>query len=214
MEMFLAHGYAGTNIGSIAMAAGVSKATIYTYFKDKAGLVSAVIRNAGLHLATSCSQALSAPGDIERVLTDFACTYIRGMLRGVGERSFYEISRLVLELSLEHRDIVQVWTDTLVQAIGKPLRTFLQAQIDKGALIASYDASFLTLHFAQTLFYTALTIVTPNGRVGQTPEQYDVDEFAKQKVRLFLRGCSALESPGSIKRKATQRLKHDAGRLR
>jgi TetR/AcrR family transcriptional repressor of mexJK operon len=200
-ELFLTHGYEGTNIESIAMASGVSKATIYSFFKDKPGLVSAVIRNAGLNLAAACNQGLDETGDIEEVLTRFASSYIRGMLRNIGKRSFYEISRLVLELSHEHREIVEVWRDILVQAIGEPLRAYLQAQIDRSVLTASYDATFLTVHFTQSLFYCAVTIVAPDG-VGQAPKQSDVDELATRKVRLFLRGCSATKAFRSKKRRA------------
>jgi TetR/AcrR family transcriptional regulator, regulator of autoinduction and epiphytic fitness len=43
MQEFLAHGYAGTSMDRIAMAAGVSKATVYSHFQDKEGLFTALI---------------------------------------------------------------------------------------------------------------------------------------------------------------------------
>lgn len=42
MTEFLSNGYAGTNMDAIATKAGVSKATIYSYFQDKEGLFTAL----------------------------------------------------------------------------------------------------------------------------------------------------------------------------
>lgn len=42
-EIFLSHGYAGASVDDIVLKAGISKATLYKYFKDKETLFSAVI---------------------------------------------------------------------------------------------------------------------------------------------------------------------------
>ncbi|HEY9893395.1 MAG TPA: TetR/AcrR family transcriptional regulator [Candidatus Sericytochromatia bacterium] len=44
MQEFLAHGYAATSMDKVAVAAGVSKATVYSHFKDKEGLFTAIIQ--------------------------------------------------------------------------------------------------------------------------------------------------------------------------
>lgn len=43
MEEFLARGYAATSMDRVASAAGVSKATVYSHFKDKQGLFVGLI---------------------------------------------------------------------------------------------------------------------------------------------------------------------------
>ena len=45
MREFLARGYAGTSMEKVATAAGVSKPTVYSYFKDKGVLFQALIEN-------------------------------------------------------------------------------------------------------------------------------------------------------------------------
>ncbi len=45
MREFLARGYAGTSMEKVATAAGVSKPTVYSYFKDKEKLFQALIKN-------------------------------------------------------------------------------------------------------------------------------------------------------------------------
>lgn len=44
MQEFLAHGYAGTSMDRVAIAAGVSKATVYSHFQDKEGLFTRLIQ--------------------------------------------------------------------------------------------------------------------------------------------------------------------------
>jgi AcrR family transcriptional regulator len=44
MQEFLQNGYAGTSMDKVAATAGVSKPTVYNYFKDKEGLFRALIQ--------------------------------------------------------------------------------------------------------------------------------------------------------------------------
>lgn len=44
MQEFLQYGYAGTSMDRVAATAGVSKPTVYSYFRDKEGLFQALIR--------------------------------------------------------------------------------------------------------------------------------------------------------------------------
>ncbi|MEM7725877.1 MAG: TetR/AcrR family transcriptional regulator [Cyanobacteria bacterium P01_A01_bin.45] len=44
IQVFLAHGYAGASMDKVAVAAGVSKATVYSHFQDKEGLFKALVQ--------------------------------------------------------------------------------------------------------------------------------------------------------------------------
>lgn len=58
MQVFIEHGFEGASVDEIAKVAGVSKATLYSYFPDKAQLFSAVAKH---RFQTKA----------DRVLTDF-----------------------------------------------------------------------------------------------------------------------------------------------
>ncbi|MEH2321077.1 TetR/AcrR family transcriptional regulator [Nostoc sp.] len=45
MQEFLQNGYAGTSMDRVAVAAGVSKATVYSHFQDKEGLFKVLIES-------------------------------------------------------------------------------------------------------------------------------------------------------------------------
>lgn len=71
-EKFLAHGYAGTTIESIAATAGVSQATIYKSYGGKAGLVRSLCERAlageGRIPAEQRSEALRSSSDAGAVI--------------------------------------------------------------------------------------------------------------------------------------------------
>ncbi|MEO0358739.1 MAG: TetR/AcrR family transcriptional regulator, partial [Pseudomonadota bacterium] len=45
LKVFMEHGFEGASVDEIARVAGVSKATLYSYFPDKAQLFSAVAQD-------------------------------------------------------------------------------------------------------------------------------------------------------------------------
>ena len=59
-DVFMAEGYEGANVDAIAKAAGVSKATLYSYFPDKKSLFAAVARAAAA--GWSCRSTKRASG--------------------------------------------------------------------------------------------------------------------------------------------------------
>ena len=44
LDLFVAHGYAGTRVEAVARRAGVSKGTLFLYFPSKEELFKAVVR--------------------------------------------------------------------------------------------------------------------------------------------------------------------------
>ncbi len=189
LTSFLANGYEGANIEDIAIAAGVSKVTIYRYFGDKAGLVGAVIRLAAQEMIAACRQPLDEAGSVEDVLTDFAIRYITWMNHNVGTHPFYEISRLVMEVSYHHPEITRAWSATLARDMAHPLLAYIEKQVSRN-LLGPENAAFLTSHFFQSLVYASATILAPTeGSLYIPPSQHEIAAVARRKVRLFLRGC-------------------------
>ena len=73
MQEFLENGYAGTSMDRVAATAGVSKATVYSHFKDKEGLFGALVQKMAEEKMTliSSDQMLegTAPQVIRKILT-------------------------------------------------------------------------------------------------------------------------------------------------
>jgi TetR/AcrR family transcriptional repressor of mexJK operon len=70
--LFLRHGYLGTSVDAIVREAGVSKATIYFHFKDKAQLFTAAMAGAQLDLSAALAGLLTPKDrDVGRILRRF-----------------------------------------------------------------------------------------------------------------------------------------------
>ncbi len=68
--LFLARGFEATSVDAVAEAAGVSKATLYSHYQDKADLFAAVFRTQIDQLFEDIDQLKVGSGDAEQVLLD------------------------------------------------------------------------------------------------------------------------------------------------
>ena len=72
---FMAHGYASTRVEPIARDAGISTATLYTFFPSKAELFHAVIDDASNEFARQMDHVRAVDGPARCQLTRFAEAY-------------------------------------------------------------------------------------------------------------------------------------------
>ena len=92
-------GIAGTGIAHVALEAGVSRPTVYRYFKDREELIRSVLLQAGLRLANEVQQhirAFEAPGEKIVAATLFTLRAIREnpVLRQVWQPAMFDANVL------------------------------------------------------------------------------------------------------------------------
>ncbi|MEO1140028.1 MAG: TetR/AcrR family transcriptional regulator [Pseudomonadota bacterium] len=87
-EIFMRDGFEGASVDDIARAAGVSKATLYSYFPDKRLLFSEVARIECNRQAEDALQVVSASESIEQVLHEAASRAVRFFLSDFGQQVF------------------------------------------------------------------------------------------------------------------------------
>ena len=132
-QEFLAHGYASTSMDRVAAAAGVSKATVYSHFQDKAGLFSALVKE----LAEDRFQTMlfdphdesTLRGEPRTVLTELANKLLD---EAACDSQFCEFMRLIVGESGRFPELSAPYVDN----VAKPL-------IDA---VARYIASCKTLN--------------------------------------------------------------------
>jgi AcrR family transcriptional regulator len=93
------NGIAGTGIAHVALEAGVSRPTVYRYFKDREELIRSVLLQAGLRLANDVREHIRAfpnPGDKFVEATSFTLTAIREnpVLRQVWQPAMFDANVL------------------------------------------------------------------------------------------------------------------------
>jgi TetR/AcrR family transcriptional regulator, mexJK operon transcriptional repressor len=87
-KVFLRDGFSAANVDDIAREAGVSKATLYSYFPEKRLMFSEMMRLECLRQAETAIAEINLDQPIERVLFDAACHAIEMMTSDFSIRIF------------------------------------------------------------------------------------------------------------------------------
>ncbi|MEA5503079.1 TetR/AcrR family transcriptional regulator [Halotia wernerae UHCC 0503] len=91
MQEFLQHGYADTSMDRVAATAGVSKQTLYSYFKDKEGLFTALIERIVSERFEFLFNSQILQGEPEVVLHQLATTLLTQILNDQKYLSFIRL---------------------------------------------------------------------------------------------------------------------------
>lgn len=87
-QVFLSDGFEGASVDDIARAAGVSKATLYSYFPDKRVLFMEVAKNECCRQADEAIESIDVNAPVQQVLCDIACQMIDFITSNFGQRIF------------------------------------------------------------------------------------------------------------------------------
>lgn len=149
MQEFLANGYAATSMDRVAATAGVSKATVYGHFQDKAGLFAALVQQ----LAESKFRAVFDPrddnalqGEPRAVLSDLAR---RVLDNAACDPQFCEFMRLIVGESGRFPELAKPY----IQNVAKPLLDGLTRYLSSRVELQLADPAATARTFAGTLIY-------------------------------------------------------------
>ncbi|MGB3767172.1 MAG: TetR/AcrR family transcriptional regulator [Phormidesmis sp.] len=149
-QEFLVHGYASTSMDRVASAAGVSKATVYSHFQDKAGLFSAVVEQ----LAEDRFQPMlfdlhdesTLKGDPRTVLTGLAQKFLD---EAACDSQFCEFMRLIVGESGRFPELSAPY----VENVAKPLVDVITRYLDGCEALDLNDPEAIARTFVGTLVY-------------------------------------------------------------
>ncbi|MBI1205598.1 MAG: TetR family transcriptional regulator [Rhodopseudomonas sp.] len=128
--VFLARGFDAASMGDIAKAAGVSKGTLYVYFKDKEELFSAIVQS------ECCTHAESAFGlddndhDVETALNRVGAEFVNYLCNSGKAASL----RIVIAIADRMPEIGRTFYETGPAFGIKRLANYLRAQVAAGTL--------------------------------------------------------------------------------
>ena len=115
MQEFLAHGYAATSMDRVAKTAGVSKATVYSYFGDKEGLFNALIQALAkekFQTAIGLQESQSWEKDPKIVLRELAGKILDN---GVKDRTFQNFIRIIIGESGRFPELAKAYVNNLAK---------------------------------------------------------------------------------------------------
>lgn len=129
-EVFMRDGYEGASVDTIARVAGVSKATLYSYFPDKRLLFMEVAKQECGRQADVAINRLQMAGEVRDVLFEAASHLVRFFLSDFGRQTY----RIAVAESARFPEIGRAFYNSGPALAEQALTRFLHAQIAVGAL--------------------------------------------------------------------------------
>jgi len=112
LELFAQQGFAATRLRDVARHAGVSKGTVYLYFKSKEDLLRAVVRDAVVPILDSSDEVEL---DSDASARDLLEELLRAWVDAFEQRGVTGVPRLVMAEANNFPDIAQEYVNTVLQ---------------------------------------------------------------------------------------------------
>jgi AcrR family transcriptional regulator len=178
-DVFLSRGFDAASMGDIAKAAGVSKGTLYVYFKDKDELFSAIVQSECGMQAEGVFDFDHEDRDVESVLLRHGKAFVSNFAdpgRMSSLRAVIAVAERMPEIGRK------VYETGPAVGIAK-VAAYLQAQVDAGVL-AIDDCEVAAAQFIETCHATMFKPVLFN--FGPPPTKKRIDHVVGIAVRVFL----------------------------
>lgn len=157
MQEFLAHGYAATSMDRVAIAAGVSKATVYSHFQDKEGLFTALIQRlveGKFHSIFDPANAQVLQTTPEIVLRDLAN---RVLDVGMSDPQFLNFMRVILGESGRFPQLARAFVRNIEQTAFRRLcqyfTTYFQLKSDPEATARIFIGALVHFMIVQEMLH-------------------------------------------------------------
>ena len=188
LEVFADRGFAAANLDEIAKRAGVSKGTLYLYFKDKADLFRAVVRNAVSPNLDVIREAVES--------SDLPFATIFPMLLGrfaemTARVPVGAVAKMVIGESRNFPELAKVWHDEVV-AKGVAMISGLVERAQTRGELRPGDPRLHVFSLMGPMLMGVLwrEILQP---AGGAP--LDMEALAQQHARTVLAGMLAEQAP-------------------
>ena len=184
LELFAEKGFSATRMDDVAARAGLSKAGVYLYFKDKTALLKALVEEmAGANVAVARGIVEAHQGPISPLIANILA-FLAGQLR---HTRFAELVKIVISESRAHPDVGRLYLDSVIGQ-GLPLFEGLIRRGIAAGEFRSVDPGFAARAMMGPMLLAIIwkTVFEPIGA-----EALDIEGFAAQHTDIFLKGIQS-----------------------
>jgi AcrR family transcriptional regulator len=178
-QVFMAQGFDAASMGEIARAAGVSKGTLYVYFKSKEDLFEAIVGQQCKAQAEQIFNLDPNDHDVEGVLTRLGTAFVQFLCRPGGAPPL----RAVIAIAERMPELGRRFYETGPAVGAAQLTSYLRAQVAAGVL-AVEDCEVAAAQFLDACLATVFKPILFN--FGATPGPERIDHVVRIAVRVFL----------------------------
>ena len=184
LEVFAEKGFAAAKLDEIARRAGVSKGTLYLYFKDKEQLFRAVVRDS---IAPNVAAITSAISAMDAPFADVVRMFLAGFAEREARLPLGAVAKMVIGESRNFPELARVWHDEVAsKAIGALAAAIERAQ--RRGEVRNGDPRLFAFSLMGPMVLGALwraTLVPAGG------EPLDLPALARQHANTVLEGLLA-----------------------
>ncbi len=182
-DVFLSRGFDAASMADIAKASGVSKGTLYVYFKDKDELFAAIVRGECAMQAEGVFDFDHDDHDVEAVLLRHGKAFVHSF----SDPQRMSSLRAVIAVSARMPDLGRkVYETGPMHGIAR-VAAYLKAQVAAGVL-AIDDCEVAAAQFIECCHATMFKPILFNFGPPPTPER--VDHVVGMAVRMFMAAYS------------------------
>jgi AcrR family transcriptional regulator len=182
-EVFVEKGFAATRLDDVAARAGVSKGTVYLYFKNKEALFKAVIE-AGMTPAVETAEALAAEAD--RPAEELMRRFVDGWWSMIGSTSLGSLPKLLVAESGNFPEITQWFHDAMMRRAQKAMARIIEGGIARGEFRAVDADIAARIFFAPMFSYLIWQRAFGEATCGLPPPE----RFFGEAVDLLIHGLA------------------------
>ncbi len=184
-ELFLAQGFAATSIEAVAARSRISKRTFYHRFRDKAVLYQTVVQRLLQRWLAQFETAFEQEAPLEKTLLRSA----RRMLDIGLQSDALALRRLLLTEAERFPELVRIAVEQGAAKGIERIASLLEAEAHAGRL-AIADSVFAATQFQELVLSVPLRRAMGFGR---RLTEAELDDWTRNSVALFLRGCLAAQ---------------------
>ncbi len=177
--VFMRDGFEGASVDDIVREAGVSKATLYSYFPDKRLLFVEVAKAECAAQSDAAVAQVEASGDVREAMTTAAKRMIRFFMSDVG----LQVYRIVVAESQRFPEIGREFYESGPGRVQMILRQYLQKSVDQGKL--KIDDIELAADQFPELCKAGLHVPMVLG-LRKPPTEAEIDRVVESAVDMFL----------------------------
>lgn len=130
MRLFSERGFSGTTTKEIALAAGISEATVFKHFANKDELYSAILDE------KACSQEFTHPfekiADKMSAKDDFGVFYTMALNALEHHQKDEDFLRLMLHSALEGHDLARIFFENFITSVYEHLGAYIRERQKEG----------------------------------------------------------------------------------
>jgi AcrR family transcriptional regulator len=131
LELFVERGFAATRLDDVAKMAGVSKGTLYLYYKSKEDLFKAVVRDSIVPLIGEAEGIIEEfEGDSESLFRLIMTTW----WERVGKSNLSGLSKLMMAEACNFPDLAQFYHDEVVSRGDRMFITMIKRGVARGEM--------------------------------------------------------------------------------